>query len=58
MSRRRRIESGLCQAGFHGKCPHLMQAARTVIKNGGSASRIIEIPELWCACTCHPKGTK
>lgn len=57
MSRRRTIDSGLCQAGFHGKCPHLMQQQRTVVKNTAGGSRVTEIPELLCGCKCH-KETK
>lgn len=55
---RRSFPTGLCAAGFHGKCPHRMQAARIVVKNGASSSRVIEIPELFCDCKCHKEATK
>lgn len=39
--RRRRVDSGWCQSGFHGRCVELLQEA-----NGHR-------PEIHCGCRCH-----
>ena len=38
---KRRIQSGWCQTGSHGKCPHHIQHANS------------HRPDLYCSCPCH-----
>jgi hypothetical protein len=52
MSRRKDYESGFCEVGNHGHCPHLMRSARTVVVN----ARVTELRELICPCTCHKEA--
>jgi hypothetical protein len=48
-TRRKRIETGWCEAGNHEKCPHMMRAHRVTPKGK-------ELRELWCSCRCHKKS--